>query len=580
MILSLQELGSLVEKLFDDEADFEEVEAQLDAYIAANPAQADGYRLRARMMEACGIRLSALADWKMAARLDPADRASALRAARGQFRWAHAVAEEELGAGEDEEDEDYGEDDDQEAEADPRFDALVEQLQGEALASVRGLAAANAADAGFMAELLAAVDDMGCTPPWLKYELILLALAASPAHPALLKQEALFLARAAISFGDEEETPPGHFEDASGSRYHVATMLAALEAIEAVPGLADDGELLDTRAGLLQAQGRYEDAARTYRLAAAAWQGAVAAAGDDEERERAQDAGEHSEEQAVLCDGGRAAVQAGQYAAMREATERLREMRSQFGGLAEDSMGELDALCEQWQGEQALTEAGPTAADLAELASQAERVADSVVRLISFDPVELVPRAADGLEWFEELAPELAGNGLTLHCGFENPAISAMLGGAMHGQFWSDTHGDVAVVAETVNALRLVRVASLLEDGTIVLTAPVRGKSMFSSGPSVQGLQMEADAPVAEILRLHRARLARLQAKHPGMRTLPLDTLARLADYETRQRQSAVAFRLEHGITEPEVLGMHVRHHEAFLGLLRDAVDRRLAPLR
>ncbi|SFG43167.1 hypothetical protein SAMN05518865_11226 [Duganella sp. CF458] len=579
MIFSLQKLDGLVKKVLDDEADFGEVEAQLDAYIAAHPAQADGYRLRARMMDACGIRLSALADWKMAAKLDPADRASALRAARVQLRWAHAVAEEELGVDDEKDDEDYAEDDDEEVDADPRFDALVDQLQGEALASVRSLAAANAADAGFMVEMLAAVDDMGFTPPWLKYELMLVALAANPAHPALLKQEVLFLARAAVGFGDEEEIPPGHFEDATGSRHHVATMMLALEAVAAAPGLADDGELLDTQAGLLQAQGHYDDAARTYRLAAAAWQRSIAGAGDDDERERAQEAQEHSQEQAALCDGGCAAVQAGQYAAMREATERLREMRSQFGQFGEDSIGDLNELCQQWQGEQARTDAEPTAAELAELSSQAERVAEIVVRQISFDPVELVPQET-GVEWFEELAPELASSDLTLQCGFENPAITAMLGATMHGQFWSDARGDVAVVAEAVNALRLVRVVSLLEDGTMLLTAPVRGKSMFSSGPMVHGLQMEADAPAAEILRVHRARLSRLQSKRPGMRTLPLDTLARLADYETRQRQASVAFRMEHGITEPEVLGMHVRQHKAFLGLLRDAVDRRLMPLR
>ncbi|WP_028103720.1 hypothetical protein [Pseudoduganella violaceinigra] len=587
MAASLKDLGNLVEQVFDDEADYDEVRARLDTYLAAHPGEAEAYRLRARLLEGGYEVISACVDWLAAARLDPSDRDSALKGLRIQYRWAHALAEEQLGLNEEDGEEvDEDEEEEEDYEPDPRLEALTLQIKNETIASLRTLAAAHAADAPFTLQLLSTMENMALESAWLPYEFILSALAANPTHAGLLKAEAKFIAHSASGWLESEQIPAGFFEDANGTRYHAATVMQALDAIAAVPGLADEGELLDLQAGLLRSLSRYEAAAAAYAQAAVAWDRAAAAATDEEERESLTDSAEESRREAEQCAGGRRAVQEGQLAAMREAAAKLKEMRGRFpemGNAGDDA--ELEALCGQWEQQQEDQDAGPDAEQLAELSGMAEKIADQVVGLLSFDPVELVPQDAAKLPggvnpWFAEIAPALLECGLQLQTGFDNPWNTRMLKAQCQGQLWSDAAGSVALTAETVKTLQLVRIFSELEDGTLLLTAANRGKSMFSSGPRVDVLSLDPDIPLADMLRLHQARLARTLAAHQGSRAQPLNTLERMATVETHLRKFGVAFRLEQGITEVEVLGMHVFHHKAFFALIRDAVDKRLAPLR
>lgn len=587
MTASLRDFGSLVEKVFDDEADYDEVRAQLDAHIAANPGDAQAYRLRARLLEGGYEMLAACGDWLAAARLDPSDRDSALKGLRLQYRWAHGLAEQQLSPQDDREEvEDDEEEEDWAEESDPRLDALTSQFRSDAVASLRTLAMANAADAPFILRLLSTMDTMALDSIWLPYEFILSALAANPSHPGLLKAEAKFLCTSASEWGDSEQIPPGFFEDASGNRYHAVTVMQALDAIAAVPGLAADGELLDLQAGLLRALSRYEAAAASYSQAAIAWERAAAGEANEEERDSLAESAEESRKAAALCAGGRSALQQEQLAAMREASAQLREMRERFPGAGKPGDDtELEDLCGQWERQQNDQDAGPDAAQLAELSGMAEKVAAQVVGLLSFDPVELVPQDAAQLPggaspWFAEIAPALHECGLQLQTGFDNPWNTRMLKAQCQGQLWSDADGSVALTAETAKTIQLVRIFSELEDGTLLLTAANRGKTMFSSGPRVDVLSLDPEIPLADMLRLHQARLARKLAARQEIRALPLNTLQRMAAAETHLREFAVAFRLQKGITEVEVLGMHVFHHKAFFALLREAVDKRLAPLR
>ena len=60
---------------------------------------------------------------------------------------------------------------------------------------------------------------------------------------------------------------------------------------------------------------------------------------------------------------------------------------------------------------------------------------------------------------------------------------------------------------------------------------------------------------------------------------MPLDTVPRLCEAENRMRLLKNAHRIHHGISDIEIRGMNVMHHEAYAAMLKEEVAALIAAL-
>ncbi len=601
MTVFASEISNRVESYLasDDEIEGESWEALvaiLDEAITATP-DAALFGLRARMFIAAYESYSAMCDWERAVALAPADREATLalaclllnrpdRMAESAVRhekWVARGSPAPLADADDEDEEDDEEDDWDEADEE-RAVALAEHFVANGTRSLAGLVHEHGGDLEFMYRMLDALDELYGLDTWVHYTLVLRMLAAHPNDIALRAREARFLTvLAGHCVSESEEIPAGYWESVSGTRLHAITIERAVRCIDEVCALASDPALLESKADMLAAIEHYPAAATTYRQAAQLFDRAAASAADDE-REEFADRADNARTQADLCEQGRQAINNANFASMENAMQKLADMRAQMGIEAEadndgvaDSLAELRGALEE--GERAMTDE-----QRAEYRRLAESVAQDVVGMISLTPIELKPIAKADLEgglipWFDSIRPALERGGLTLGQQFDNPANNRILGTQCQGQWWTDRGGASALVVEAVKSLTLRRLMTELSDQSFIITADDRCRSFWQHGPAIDGLSVDITTPIATMIDLHLARVARVLAARPDLRALPIDSLARLAETENRARIAKLDFRFKENITEIEVRGMHVQFHDEFKALLEAAIAQRLAAI-
>lgn len=573
---------------------WEELVAVLDTAIKATP-NAGLYGLRARMFIAAYEPYSAMCDWEQAAALAPADREATLalaglhlkrpgQMAEAAVRHEKYVAQGSPARGDDEDDDEEDEEDDWDDADEDRAAALAEHYAATGTQSLVRLVHEHGADLEFMHRMLDAVDELYSLDTWVHYTLLLKVLAAHPDDLALRAREARFLASLASHCAiDSEEIPAGYWESVSGMRLHAVTLERAVGCIDEVCALAPDPALLVSKAEMLAAIEHYPAAAAAYREAAQLFDSAAAGSVDDMREELSDKAGD-ARTQAELCEQGRQAINHANFATMENAMQKLADMRAQMGleaeaddnGLA-DSLAELRGALEE--GEQAMTD---------EQRDEYRRLADSVaqqtVGTISLNPIELNPIAIADLEgglipWFDSIRPALEQSGLTLGQQFDNPANNRILGTQCQGQWWTDGSGASALVVEAVRSLTLRRLMTELSDGSFIGTADDRCRSFWQYGPAIDVLSVDGTTPIATMIDLHLARVARALAARPDLRANPINSLARLVEAENLARIAKLDFRFKEKITEIEVRGMHVQFHDEFKALLEAAIAQKIAAI-
>lgn len=571
--------------------DGNELMAALEAAIELNPGDARLYGLRAQMNTLARYIYDAAADWERVLQLAPGEREAAFALAKLRLRHTYVLAEatvrraKEAGAIAPAGDPDDEDEDDWDEADEAGAMLLAQRYEDESIATLHTLMRERGAELPIVLDLLGALEELYSLSPWIHYTLLLKALTAHPGNAPLLEREAAFLVSlASYCSSDTEETPSGYLESISGQRYHVLTLANALRAIDAAGANVPD--LLTSKAELLVALDDYQGAARVYKHVADLFDAAVAKAGDDAPDYLAEGAA-NARTRADLCLKGRAALIEDQFSQMNGALDQLADLRRSMGSDAdteaepEADMGSELAKC---RASLDAFEAGMNDAQRAEYETMAQAVAQQTVGMLSFEPVVLEPIAETDLEggispWYLEMAAELKGAGLHFLEQFDNPSNTRMLGMQCQGQVWLDAGAGSALVAETVQTLRLKRLVTELSDGTFLMTADDRGRSFWEYGPTIDPISVDADTPVGEMVQLHLARVARKLADAPALRTVPIDSLARLAQVENQAREDKIAFRMREKITDLEVRGMHVEFHDAFKALLHGAIADRLAAM-
>jgi hypothetical protein len=585
---------------FDDE-DAEETEdgnalmAALEEAVAVHPGEARLYGLRARMNAMSRYLFDAAADWEQMLALAPQSHDAALQLALLRLRYSDMLAEAVIrrakeaaaapsassGAEDDEDEDDEDEDDNWDEADEASAAALSERYQHESVAALRGVMDARAGDLPCVLALLDELEDMYALSPWIHYTLLLKALTAHPGNAELLVRETRFLVSLASYCATEtDDIPAGYLESLAGERYHVITLAKALRAIEACGDGAPD--LQTSKADLLLAMEDYAGAAAAYAEVARLFEQEAARA-DDDTRAYLEDTAATARARAAVCLQGRAALVEDQFAQMRAAIEQLADMRRGADSNPADS-GDIESELAEVRMSLGRVDAGMSDEERAVYREKADSVAQQTVGMISYEPIVLDPIAQAQLEggispWFAEMRSDLQAAGMRFLAQFDNPSNTRILGMQCQGQVWTDAGGGTAFVAETVHTLRLKRLVTQLSDGTFIMTADDRCRSFWEQGAAIDALSVDADTPMADMVQLHLARVARRLGGEPALRTVAIDSLARLEEVENLAREAKIDFRFREKVTQVEVRGMHVEFHDEFKAMLYDAISEKLAAL-
>lgn len=574
MQMSLEQLRRRVELAIVGEADLGATLKQVDVQILAASEDAHLYRLRARLHSAAYEHVAAWQDWERVVTMAPNDLLAGLERVQLQHRYARYLAAHVL-----------GKDFLTIAEDDGAHAAKVEQLQGQALDTLQQAMREHRADPEFILAALETWDQLYAPAPWRRYRLILGALAVNPRHARLLKAEAYFLTELAGDHDGADKAKPGFFDTISGGRYHAATTERALDALDACLESGADPDLLMAKASLLVAL-EYFDAAAAAFASAAQMYGSRAASASGEQQQLL--AGQRDEAQAMnlRCGGGRAGYVRSHFEEVGVATARLQEMaaKSQNQPQSRTAPTELEELVAKWQSVVDTATQGPSPGERDKLAGIAKRLAKSTMSLVHLEPVELHAMSINGLEepvspWLLEVAPQLSKVGLKMLTWFDNPNNNRALGVQCQAQLWLDGHGASALTVETGKTAKLRRLLTTFDDGTMFVTADSRGATYTTSVVGVEGFNVDKDTPIGDMAALHLAGVARRLAARPGLRALPLDSVARLCEAENRMRLLKNAHRLRHGIGDIEIRGMNLMHHAAYAVMLKEEVAALIAQL-
>lgn len=571
---------------------WDELVAILDEAIKASP-DAALFGLRARMNSAAYDPYSAMCDWEQAAALAPGDREASFALAGLRIKRPDRMAESAVRhekyvaqgspAPSDEEDDDDEEDDWDDADEE-RAAALAERYATDAARALVRLVDEHGADLDFMHRVLDLLDELDTLDTWGHYTLLLKVVARHPNAPTLRAREARFLTTLASHCGiDAEEIPAGYWESVTGQSLHMATLERAVRCIDEACALAPDPALLVSKAELLAAIEHYPAAAAAYRQAARLFDSAAAGAAD-ELREELSDKAGGARAQAELCLQGRQAVSDANLANAQAGMQGLADMRAEMGLEAKPDDTRMADFLTALHG--AVEERGQamTDADRAEHQHLADTMARLTVSTIGLETIELNPIAGADLDgglipWFDSLRPELEGSGMTLGQQFDNPANNRMLGTQCQGQWWTDGSAS-ALVLEAVKSIRLKRLMTELSDQSFIFTVDDRCRTFWQYGPAIDAFSVDGTTPIATMIALHQARVARVLAARPDVHAIPIDSLARLAETENRARIAKRDFRFKEHITEVEVRGMHVRYHDEFKALLEAAIAQKLDAMR
>lgn len=602
---NIEELRALVDKVFEDEADYDEVFALLGERIAVEPASVPLLELRLRLLEAAYDQAGAWADMRRLAELKPEDLDLHLGTLRMQARWSGLIAEsqhaEQFSAAGADRLEEADEEESEAIQSSPEFLAVQERveqrdaaLKAQAVAQYLDLMRERGQELPDARKIVQSWDEAMLWATWPAYVMAQEALRGHPREFEFLKREALCLAGLADQVdGDGTKVAIGYFVDPIHGQIHARTAYDALEAIEKISGMEADRELQEARARLQEILGNYAAAAQSHRLLARACEAALAGA-DEDESESLRMQMEGALKSAGNCDLGREAVHASYFASMDDALETAEANMLEMNRKLEERLGraqtvpvQLDdtrAALRDWRQNSATAKPGPTEEEQANLRTKAAQTAASIAGLVRFTPAVLSPMTREDFKtelspWFDEIEPVLRGNGLQLLGWFQNLQNVEALKTEAPGQLWISPERDFILTAEATPRIRLKRCMSELSDGSLLLTTDARGSGMFSSGPRVDAFGVFKSSSLADMLAVHRARLGAKLARNPGLSAVPIDTLARAEAVESRLKKLASEFRMAEGITEPEIRGMNVQHHDFFAAELKRAVAERLAAL-
>jgi hypothetical protein len=582
-------LRALVAAVLAGEQEPDEALAALDAAVDAAPRDVALRHLRVRLHEATWDRVAQTADLRAIVELDPADRDAALELARLEYRWAHRLVdddeaddEEPVGDGDGEdEDVDEDEDDPEPSAADLAASALREGAAARTLA----LAEAQLGDADWTERLLDGWSDLPvATNVTLRLRLALQARARHPLHLGLRRQEALAWADLATTV-PTAEPPPGQppMGVAVGAHGDYQDALATERALAALAALPPEPVLLEWQARLQLGLCRFDAAAAGYEAAAAAWR----ASGDE-----GADAAAEADEQAARCRGGRAGLLDGmvgsfgavlqqmeQNAAARpERPDLPEDARTMLAQLKADSEARVAGLRAHVAEMKSALEPGTAAPDFAALDQQAEALAGQVLGAVEVQQVPWVLH--DG----KDLDPRLSGavprwqaTGLVQVGWAEAPHYTQQMGAPAVAGVWATPESDALLVHMAVKHLESIEIETEFADGLQIVTTLFRGRIFMGGGPRIDTLHLDHDVDTAEMLAVHRARVALVMAAGGTLR--PVRTVADFEGLQERQRKAKTAYRLAEGLGEYEALGVPVEPLEHFWPRMQAAVRRRLAGL-
>jgi hypothetical protein len=583
-------LNALVEAVLAGEQEPDEALAALDAAVDAAPSDVALRRLRMRLHEATWDRAAQVADLRVIVELDPSDRDAVLELARLEHHWAHRLVDD----GDDEDDEepvddgDRDDEDEDEFEDDPEpsaADLAAEALRESAAARTLALAEAQLGDADWTERLLDGWTDLPvATNVTLRLRLALQARARHPQHLGLRRQEALAWADLATTV-PTAEPPPGKppMGVAVGAHGDLQDALATGRALAALAALPPEPALLDWQARLQLGLCRFDAAATAYEAAAAAWR----ARGDE-----GADAAAEADEQAARCRGGRAGLLEGvvgsfgavlqqmeqDAAAQPERPDLPEEARAMLAQMKADSEARVAGLRAQVAEMKAALEPGTAAPDFASLDEQAEALAGHVLGAVALQPVPWVVHDGQDLDVrLSGAVPRWQATGLVQVGWAEAPHYTRQMGAPTVAGVWTTPESDALLVHVAVKHLESIDIETEFADGLQVVTSLGRGRNFLGGGPRIDTLHLDHDVDTAEMLAVHRARVALVMAAGGTLR--PVRTVADFEGLQERQREAKTAYRLAEGLGEYEALGVPVEPLEHFAPRMQAAVRRRLAGL-
>lgn len=570
-----------LEQALAGQIEFEPVWDRLGEVIAARPQDTRLLRWRLRLAEAAGLHRQRIDDLQLLVMLNPDDRDALLQLACAQHRYAHWLDDEDGS-------------DDADAEADEQAaEQAIEERRLQALGWCETLAARHVADAGFMGQLLSDENSPLRSVPWQRLRWLLQAQALAPQDTALQRLLALAWCDLAghLPPGCTDERPPvGFLVDAFGNVMEALMVERALGVlaplIDAAP---QDIELRQQRATLRVACGRHAEAVDDHLAIAQAWDAqaqAAQSAGDAHEQQDCRDRAGHARDEAARCAQGPEALVQGALSAMDGLLAQLGRFDGAAGDAAhrpdEESLQRREALRTQFDGLRPQVDAAsrePAPADKARLDELASSLSKKMSGLLPFDAVQYLPLSPSDFEqpldaWLAATGEALAEQGWHALGCCENPAWRVLFKRQVVTALWADPAGTSIAVLSAAGALRVVDLESEFEEGLQVITSTVRGRSNYGSGPGVDQLALDPDAPLALLTAVHQARVAYLAARRPGAVPLQLRSVADFSAMQERQRLGKLAYRLSEGISEFEARGIATDFPDYFVPALRRAVKK------
>ncbi len=580
-----KELEALVEAVLSADGDFDTAWARISTAIAAAPGEAGLRRLRMRLAEASGMRVAQIKDLRVLCELAPQDRQLALNCALLEHRWAWQLAQEEASL------------DDSDAHDDTSAEDMQTWIESDAIRRLAALVNRHCHDAEFMVGLLAQWDEqIGSLPPWVRLRCTLQALAANVQDRRLQRDLALqwvSLSGFAPSVDlPEDRQPMGFAIDVYGNLQDALASGRALQHIDAL--LAEDPE----DAELWQAKGRMHLGVSQFEAAAAASQRAAdlwaRETGDaDQSDALSSDRADEARELARRCAAGRAALASAWMQDLQLATARLGDVLPARPDASEaaqafladlqtsslQAQSELESVLET-QGAQMLAAAqAPDEEALAAMDALAQRLAGSVLGAVALAPAQWRPIDSSTQDLDPRLrAPESEYTALSLTpigC-LEHLDFSRQLGTLAAFRVWNDQAGGCLVSHAVAGSIDIVDIETEFSDGHQIITSASRGRNFMAGGPDVDGWHVDTNVPFADLLALHRARVALRLAQQPAVSVRAVQSLDDFIALQERQRRLKTHWRLQEGLSEFEALGVPVDKPEFFVPRFRRAVQATL----
>ncbi|MDX2219382.1 MAG: hypothetical protein SF172_10195 [Burkholderiales bacterium] len=581
-----------------ENTDLEPLWNDVCAAIEANPRHAGLRRLRIRMAASFYEHVREHEDLVALHGMEPSDREVWLDLALIQHRWAYQLVP--------------GSDEDLQQEADADADAPVDssaqtQLENEARGWIAQIIRQNQADGDFCAKVLAGWSDAGIYAPWLRLTLVLEIAAAHPDDDRFSRE----LALAWLDLGnqlpeaydpDSGQLPMGFMVDLQGGLWDPFMQERALDEFAALlQRLPNDVDLLSRRARLLESRCDLPLAAAAYVAAESAARSASQQTDEVDEKAALESTADELGERSRLCTAGRAAIVQAMLTSMddavaqfqqgfpvrEDASERSRELAREFAEDWDRTMKQTAAELTENVDSLRTTLEGLTAdaAALEAMEAQAAQIAAGIVGSVQVTPIGATPVEPTAFEedWSTTLAPV---NDAFRDAGWRQlgwvdwPEFRPVFGHQVVSSVWLSTDGGAVAFASSARGMTLVDVESEFSDGRLFATSTSRGRNFLAAGTDLDSLLIEPNLGIADCVALHSARVGLALARSPQSTLVRCHDIGQAIQQQERMRQQKTRFRIEHGITESESLGIPHDFPEIFAPMLRQKVAESMAGLR